>query len=270
MPTITYAPNPLDCTLGRGVVLFNRFDASLNKGAYILVGNCSEFKVTPTDDVKEVYNYMVPDGGLYTSAVARRKVQISMKLWEWNEQNVALGTVGDLNYLTQSSATVTAEAITPAAGLVLGGVYQTLKRKISATTLHQGATILVLGTDYVIYDSDEGLIQILPTSVTATAGSALTLDYTAAAITAQNQPIVAPFTHPQLFGSIKFIGKPAQGKIWRATFWHTQLNPKDLGSLIGDDFATFDLDVRLLNDAAGQYGGSATYPYAQLVSGGDQ
>lgn len=265
---ITFAPSPLDCTLGRGKVLFDRFSAALAPQGYLLLGNCSEFKVTPTDDVKEVYDYQDASAGLYTSAVGRRKVQISMKLWEWNEQNVALGTVGDLEYLTQTGGAVTGESL--AASVVLGNVYQTANRKISAVTVHQGVATLVAGTDYEILDADEGLIHILPTSITVTAGSAITIDYTGGAITAQSQPVVSPFVHPQLYGRLKFIGNPAQGKIWRCTFWHVQLNPKDLGSLIGDDFATFDLDVRLLNDSAGKYGGSATYPYAQLVSGGNQ
>jgi len=50
----TYAPDPLDCTLGRGIVLINRMEivaGVLTPTAYRRIGNVSDMKVTPNDEL---------------------------------------------------------------------------------------------------------------------------------------------------------------------------------------------------------------------------
>src|SRR5579859_5446905 len=104
----TFAPSVPDVTLGRGKVLFKRVSAGGETTAYLQLGNVSKLEVTPTDYVAELYNYMTTDGGLYAAALKRRKVEIALEFWEWDEDNLATAVMGDVSYVTQSGGSITA------------------------------------------------------------------------------------------------------------------------------------------------------------------
>jgi hypothetical protein len=72
-----------------------------------------------------------------------------------------------------------------------GKLYGTLKRNISSVAVKQGATTLLVGVDYEVFNAKRGVIRILPTSPSFLEGTAVTVDYTAETITAVSANAVA-------------------------------------------------------------------------------
>ncbi len=154
------------------------------------------------------------------------------------------------------------EALVPiTATEIKGKFFQTAKSNISAVTLTQGATTLVLGTDYQIYDATIGLIRLLSTSPTIVDGTIIEIDYTPQAITGTAVEQVYAVVNSSIQGTLLFRPNNSDGPKRQLKAWKVTLQPGNELALISDEFFKFSLSGKVLSDTAGAYGGSLTSPY---------
>jgi hypothetical protein len=234
--------------LGRGKLYFDRFLAgTMTRTGLRMLGDCDKFDIVPSVQTKDRFASTKKQATKLATINITQTHMIQIQMGEYDPENIALALLGDTALVTQLGTAVTAESLTTSVNL--GRVYKTAKRKITAVTVHQAATVLVLGTDYEIEDADSGLIRILPTSPTVTAGSTITIDYTPTAITAPGLSQVIAGLESSIDGYLFFLGDPAQGHAWDAEVWHCRVSPNGALSLISQDFANIPLQLEVLDDS---------------------
>lgn len=239
------APNPANVSLGRGKFFIDVFDASGNRTGQQDVGNVTVFDTEDKVEVKEKYESMDPASSLYARGVTRQTVTLKITGDEYTLDNLAHALSGNVVQITGAGASITAEALTPVGGAVLGRYYDMLNRNITALTdVKQGSTVLVLGTDYTA-DLLRGRIYLLPTSVTITPGSQLTTDYTYGAYTYNAVNVASKGT---IDAYVRFIGNPIKGPTYEAEYWHVSFTPTGQLGFIADDFGNWTLEGMVIQD----------------------
>lgn len=264
----TYAgtPSPTNVSLGRGKIFFNRQDANGVLQGFVHLGNCDNLSVSTGVETKEMVNFMTNTSAPYKRVVTKTTVEAKISGFEFHPDVAALNVLGDVVPVTQSTATVTAEALAAAAVTKKGKTFRTLKRNISAVAVKQGATTLTLGTDYTIADATMGLVSFPATSAVDDA-LAVTVDYTAAAIIAgDGVKRVRVATNSRIEGQLAFSPDPAAGPSYEALYWRVQLAPSGEFGLISEDFNKWEMTGAVQDDSAGAYGGSSTSPYGDLIA----
>jgi hypothetical protein len=252
------APNPANVILGRGMLFIDNFDASGNRTGQQAIGNVTAFDVENKVEIKEKYESMDPASSLYARGVTRETVTIKITGDEFTLDNLARAVLGAVTTVVGTGATVTAETVTPTGGAVLGRYYDLAHRNVTAMTdLKQGATTLVLGTDYTV-DLVRGRVYLLPTSVTITPGTALTADYTYGTYT-YNAVNVA--TVGTIDAYLRFLGNPVKGPTYEAEFWHVSFTPTGTLGFIADDFGNWTLEGLVIADPIGH----PTQPIGRLI-----
>lgn len=259
-------PSPDNVILGKGALYFDRRTAAGVSTGYRHLGNCSVFEVSTEDDVLELRSSLSSAAGVYKRVTRQRSVKLSITGYEFEPNLLAIALMGDVTDFIQAGGSITAETLATAEVTGLAGKYfQTANRKISAVTLKQGAATLVEGTDYEVVNATVGIIRILPTSETVADGTALTIDYTAAAVAAGATKLIRGATTSLVQGKLLFVGDPQTGPAYEATVWNASFSPQGALGLLQDDWGTWQLDGTAQDDSAGQYGGSTLNPYYQLV-----
>ncbi len=247
--------------LGRGKVYFDRFTTNNASTGLRFLGDVSKLEIKLADDNAQIYDYSKAAAPLLNEVLTKRVVTFSMTLHEYTKENLALALMGYEAAYTQTSGSVTAESLT--SGVFKGRTYQTVNRNISGVTVKQGATTLVLGTDYDIADASTGLIHIRDASVTVTEGSAITIDYTKAAIATPGLNRVQGGMASQLLGKLVFTGDPAAGPGWDVEVWKLKLSPEGvMGFITGSDFGSFDLNGTVFPDELNH----STEPYFRITA----
>jgi hypothetical protein len=245
MPTVADGSKLM---LGRGKIYFDRWTPGTTTSTGLrFLGDCNKFDIVPSVQTKDRFASTKKTATKLATVNVSQTHMLQIQMGEVDPENVAMALLGDTALITQAATPITAEALT--ANAQLGRIYKTAKRLISATTVHQGATALVLGTDYEIEDATMGLIRILPTSATVTPGSALTIDYTPTAITAPGLTQVSAGLESNIDGMLVFLGDPAQGHKWDGEFWHVRFTPNGALSLITDDFLDIPVQAEVLDDS---------------------
>jgi hypothetical protein len=262
MPAITgpysQAPNPANEYLGRGKLFLDVFDALGNRTGQQDVGNISTFDVEDKVEVKQKYESMDPQSLLYARAVTRQTVTLKITGDEYTLDNLARVLNATPQIITAVGAAVAAEAITPVGGSILGRYYDFANRNVTALTdVKQGATALVLGTDYTA-DLPRGRIYLLPTSVTITPGMQLTADYTFGTYTFNAINIGQKGT---VEAYVRFEGNPIKGPTLEAEYWHVSFTPTGQLGFIVDDFANWTLEGEVIADTVGH----PTMPIGRII-----
>lgn len=240
------APSSENLLLGKGQVLFDRFDVNGVSTGFKHLGNVETFELTTTDDKVQKFSSMAAGAPLYKEVNRRRAAVLNITGDEFHPENMALVTMGDVSTLVQPATAVVAEAV---AAVTFPGTYFTTKKlgPISAVVVKFGATPGVLGTDYAIINANVGLIRILPG--TALTG-AVTIDYTPTAYVSGSGPkVVAGGTAGVIQGAIKFIGDPSTGPDMIVDVWRANMAPNGAVGLISDDFATLQMTAAILDDS---------------------
>lgn len=232
---------------------------------FISLGNVNRLTVVPEDTRSELYSSLDAAAGLYAAATTRRKVTMTAVCNEFSVQNLALVLMGEGLYYTQSATTVSGESLSSAAKL--GAYYKLALRSASSIELTQGTVTLTADTDYTVVDSTLGLVRLLPTG-SATAGGTLTAGYVAAAVTGTTQPRIAQFTKSEILGTMLFRGDASSGLSYDGRWWKCSVKPQGELPLIQDEFGEFTLTFDVLKDSEGAFGGSAAYPYGELLPRG--
>jgi hypothetical protein len=250
MPAITgpynQAPNPANASLGRGKLFIDPFDANGNRTGQHDVGNVTLFDTEDKVDVKEKYESMDPASSLYARGVVRQTVHLKITGDEYTLDNLAYALSGSVVQVSGAGATIAAEPLTPTGGAILGRYYDMQNRNVTTLTdVKQGATALVLGTDYTV-DLLRGRIYLLPTSVTITPGLQLTTDYVYGAYTYNAVSVASKGT---IDAYVRFMGNPIKGPTYEAEYWHVSFTPTGQLGFIADDFGNWTLEGLVIQDA---------------------
>lgn len=263
--TYATAPSASNVSLGRGKILFDRLDANGVRTGFIHLGNCDTFSASVAVETKELADFTTNTSAPYKQVNTKTTADIKIAGFEFSPDILALNVLGDVSAVTQSSATVTAEALASATQTKKGRIYRTAKRNISAVAVKQGATTFVLGTDYTILDATMGLISF-PSTSTVVDATAVTIDYTAAAIVSTDgiKKIVGA-TNSKIEGVLTFVPDPAAGPSMEVVVYRANLAPDGELSWISEDFNKWSVSGSAQSDVAGSYGGSAGSPYFEIV-----
>lgn len=270
MPATT--PSSSNTLFGRGAVLFDRFDTNgVAQGQYLHLGDCDQFGIAITTDVKELVDYTQSTSAVYNSAVAATHVELKISGFEVATKIMAILVLGDATTYTQTAFTAVAQSTTLVpAGLtgVKGSFFKVGKRNISAPTVVQAAGTLVSGTDYEIFDASAGVFHILPAGVTVVDSTAITVNYTAAVITAGATAldVVRAGTTANIKGSLLFLPSNSTGPLIEVRAYNVSLGPDGDIGLISADWLKWNMKGTVNSDAAGTYGGSTSEPYFRTIT----
>lgn len=237
--------NGANLLLGRGKWYFDRKDSSGAYGGYRFLGNADASELTAEAQKAEKYGSTTSATIKLKSVVTQQNFTLTMNLSEYTAENLAMAFFGTTGTLTQTGATVTGEALTGGANAQKGRIYKTAYRNISAVTVKQASTSLVLDTDYSIQDDKTGLIYIMPTSSTVTGLAPLTADYTYGTVELEK---ASAGTVGSVEGRLLFAGDPAAGPAFDVEFWNVTFSPNGAIALITDDFGGIPLTGEVLAD----------------------
>ena len=261
-------PAATNTVFGRGAIFFDRFDANgvqLNQWQHF--GNCDSLATSISEDTVDLTDYTQNTGTPYNTATKSTTVGLKISGFEFTPKMLAVVFKGDTSTFTQSATTLTGETLAPSTltGL-LGSYFKTANRNISAITVLQGTTTLVSGTDWSAHDTLSGMIRILPSGSTVTDGTALTINYTAAALSSTTAlDTVRMFNTSTVQGSLLFVPKNSSGPLVEARYWNVKLSPDGDVALISDDWLKWNLTGTVLSDSTAAYGGSTNEPYGRLL-----
>ena len=187
------------------------------------------------------------------------------------------GTTSDTYYVTITAGNTAAGDITGCKFKFRKGLAGTNSAEIAATgsaqTLAEGVTVklaltgsqnfvandiyqiqvtaagmaYVAGTDYKVntVESRGGLI-VFPETSSIPDGSNVRISYS---LPAGTFPKVSGATVGNIQGTLMFMGDPSYGPCYNGEFWHVSLSPSGDIGMIGDDFATFNIDFTCLDDS---------------------
>lgn len=240
-------PSSDNVLLGKGQVLFNRFDDSGLPTVWRHLGDVDQFDLSSSDTKVQKFSGMQASAPLYKEVITRRVVTLTLKGAEFAPDNTALLAQGVVSTLVQAATAIVDE---PVADVTVPGSYYVTKLlgPVTAITMNFGATPGVLGTDYEIVDASLALIHILPGTILT---GAVTISYTPTAYTGTTGPaVVGGGKSGKIEGAVQFIPDPTSGPAMKVDVWHVQVSPNGALSLIGDDFADLSLTMEVLDDSA--------------------
>jgi len=259
------APNAENVLLGKGKLLFDRFNATTGvREGYVHLGNCDTFELTTESDVVDNMNSMIAAGGVYKSVTRSKTVTVNIAGFEFSTANLAIAIMGTASTATQTTGTATAEVLST--NLTKGKFYRTAKRGITGITSAvdiSGTTTATLTatTDFLLYDADAGIIQI-PSSSGATATHTFAATYTYATLSLDS---VLGGVASKIEGTLIFVPDPSTGPSWEITAWKVSLTPNGAVGFISEDFGKWSVTGKVMDDSAGTYGGSAASPYYTAI-----
>ena len=248
-----YSPVSDLTLIGKGALWLDRFDATdTATGTLMALGNCDKFGIQVKDTVKKNYTAMDHTAGVYKTAISQREIMIKIEGFEFGPEVAAMNVLSDLpTAVTQTTASVVAEALAPVVVQKAGRAFQTVNREISAVIVIQSAVTLLLNVDYVIKDPHLGIIYFLETSPTVANAAAITCNYTAATIVAAgNMQQLLGGAVPKIRGKLIFSGDPMTGPNWDVIIPRVFLTPTAEMDFISNDFLKWKLDGTIEDNSA--------------------
>jgi hypothetical protein len=245
-PLIYQLPNiPM---LGKGMILFDKFDANgLSTGFYPL-GNCTKFELEPKDDTAELYDSINASSNLIATALKKRQIKLAITGTDFKTDVLSLVLLSAGKTVAATSvATVTGETLVSATATHAGRYHYTSKRNIDPATppvVTNNAVVLVAGTDYFVSDLESGAIYFPPTT-SAVDGHATTITYHTLV---GSQDEIGAYVLPVLTGAIKFSPDPTDGQKLAVDVWKVNCSPSGQIGLIADDYGNWSLDGLVLGD----------------------
>jgi hypothetical protein len=263
---MTYTPSASNVMLGRGAIYFDRRTTTDNTVGSFHLGNCDSIALNVTTETLDMVDYTQQSSSPYKSVVVKTDVAGSITGFEFSKDTMALATMGTIDSTySQTNVAVTGEVLASATVTGLKGrFFQTAYRNISTVVLKQGATTHVLNTDYTIADATRGIIKILTTGAVAD-GTALTIDYAKATITAGAITRIFGGVNAAIEGKLRYVSNNTTGPKWDLTVFNANVRPNGDITFISDEFNKFTLEFTAQSDASGTYGGSASSPYYTLL-----
>ena len=235
--------------LGKGSVLFDRFDASGNLQGFVHLGNCSKFELDMKDEKAELYQSVNKVPSLIASTLKKRTPTLSITGTDFSADHLELAMMSSgKTSLAITAGSITGEALASATATKKGKYLALASRSIDPATvvLKQGVATLVADTDYIVAEPTEGLIYI-PSTSAIDESKAVTADYDTLVKTFDQ---VAGGTQPVLQGRIRFVPDPSDGQKIGVEVWKCNLAPNGNIGLIADDYGNWTLDASILDDSA--------------------
>jgi hypothetical protein len=262
-------PNADLLLLGAGQCFFAPFDDDGVARNFRHLGNCEALEDTTTDDPLIKRSSMTSNRPVYKKVNRGREVVLRVVGNEFDANNMALMTMGDVAFTTQAATAVVDRILvtdvdTLGAGTLgdlLGDRYFYVGNLlINTVTMKLGITSLG-ATDFAVFNANMGVVKILSTSTQAVAaGDDLMVSFTPTAITGTDAPIVRGGTQATVEGGFLYIADNASGPNGILRAHSVSITPDGALGLISDEFATFALNLTVQDDAAGNHGGTEDNP----------
>jgi hypothetical protein len=234
--------------LGKGSLLFDRFDDAGALTGFQHFGNVSTIDQETKDDKAELNQHINAVPSLIATAVKKRAVSVKFTGTDFSADHLAIALMSAGKTTLEIDATpVIAEALASATATKTGKYFATAKRNLDPATVavKQGVTVLTLGADYTISDPVEGIIYFPLTSDVDDA-VAVTIDYTSIATTFDQ---VSGATVPFVKGRMRFVPDPTDGPKIGVEWWVCNLSPSGKLELVKDDYGNWELEAMVLDDS---------------------
>lgn len=229
------APNADNLLLGRGRLLFDRFDANGDPTGYEELGNCTQIQSSTEDEKREKFSSMVSTSVKLKSVTTQRTVKLEITADEYSTFNIALSTMGEESALAQAQGQVTGEVLT--LNVVQGRWYPTEFRGI--------ANVQVAGSvedvDFEV-DSRSGLVRPIVGGNIAD-DATLLVEYEYNDLTT---PLVNGGASSVIEGRIRFVPDPASGPQLEAIIYRCSVTPSTGVGFISDDYASMQFSIEIL------------------------
>lgn len=224
--------------LGSGSILIREFGSA---APLISLGNCSELKFTPQEDVKSLADYTQPGGNKRNEVRRLSGVDISLTFHDFGSSQFAMGL------RSNATAAVAGTATDEAAVAYAGGYCKLTKIAKTITNVKSGGTTFTVGTDYELRDG----MLFIPTGSTITnpvaGASNVTVTY---AYDAQEKVEALVSSSKQY--ELVFIGlnEAQSGKRVRVHAYKVSGGVLQELAVIGDDFGSGQISGALLPDTS--------------------
>lgn len=233
--------------LGKGSLLFDRFDASGNLTGYQHFGNVSVVEQENKDDKAELMQHINAVPSLIATAVKKRVLSVKITGTDFSADHltIAMMSAGKTDLVIDATP-VAGEVLASATATKKGKYFATAQRNLDPATIaltNPGA--LALGIDYKIADAEEGLIYFPLTSGVDDA-AAVTIGYTPIATTLTQ---VAGSVVPFVKGRMRFVPDPTDGPKIGVEWWNCNLSPTGKLELVKDDYGNWELEAMVLDDS---------------------
>lgn len=201
---------------------------------------CRKFELKPNVELKEMISKgRSTYGQVVETAAIPQPFDFSVELGEVNKAGLALALFGTIDVLTQSSGTVSNEAVTakldswsPLLGARVSGV---------VVTNTAGSTTYVNGTDYIV-NTEMGWVKPLVGGA-ITENQVLHVDYTRAAITGSK---ISGGTQAQIRARFTLDGKNfADDAPHKVTVYEAVIAADSAFDFLADDFNVISLPGRM-------------------------
>lgn len=237
--------------LGKGSILFDRFDAAGLSTGYQPFGNCTKLEVATKDDRATLYQSLNKSASLIANALKKRDVTVSIVGTDFRADMMAIASMSSgKTTLTTSASTFTAEVLATATAVKKGRYFALANRNVdnvgTPPVLTNNAIVLTAGTDYIVVDPIEGLIYF-PTTSAVAEGFSVTCTYHTLVGTLYQ---VAGATQPQILGRMRFVPDPTDGQKLGREIWRVNLYPSGATGLIADDYGNWTLEGAVLDDTS--------------------
>ena len=237
-------PSSKNLLLGAGKVFFNRLDSSGNYTGLRHLGNVPKFDLKTEVEKITKNQSMYAARTVYMEVVKQITVSADITLEEFVPANLAMAMLGEEGTVTQTATAVVDEEHVAYPGMVI----QTKSYNISNIVIKSSdsVTTYAAGTDYKVEASlsKAGLISI-PEGSTMVSGDTVLVSYSKPAGTFAT---VASAVDGSVEGYMLFAGDPTKGPAYNADLWHVTITPNGSLALIGDDLASFDVTVTVMDD----------------------
>lgn len=204
------------------------------------IGNTSDVKVAIETEEKSVPNFR-GGGGNSASLTRISGVKLSMNLYDFNNDNLALALRG-INSAVTATPITTEVLTTPAALDVLLETAKIIDTAVAPVVKGPSATpTYVLGTDYEV---KAGGIYVLA-SGSITVSSTIEVDYTPKAGNALEALLTSG---SEVKVIVDGVNDAESGKPWRLSFHKWKPSPTAGLDAIGEDYGSFEMEGEVLID----------------------
>lgn len=235
--------------LGKGSLFLARIIAGVRQPLEFM-GNAPA--ITSSADVTKsvLYSSTQKSGPKVHEQVTRVGFTLNCTLNEYKLNNLRFALLGEAATASQTLAAAQVQAF-PAVEVVKGGFLKLPARQVSAVSVTQdGTNVLVEDTDYLVY-AEAGLIQLLETSTNVADGVEISVTYDRAALTLDQVRIskeAAPICY--LYYKADDANEEGVGSKDELEIWRVSIAPNGELPFITDDYGAFQLSMSVLDDSA--------------------